>query len=141
MTDFFVDGWQEIAEQHYRNETFYRDLLMQIGAILGPEAHRADDGSVSDEPLCAKLPEVVRNLVKDREIMQQNAFGMGFIAAGGRISDAGIPDLLGLLRRAESWMICVEPHLQLADFHRDVGDIRTAIEFARQTKANIAQKK
>jgi hypothetical protein len=31
-----VEGWMDIAAQHCRNELFYRDLLNQCAANLGP---------------------------------------------------------------------------------------------------------
>ncbi len=60
-----LSNWYEAAAQHCRNEFYYRDLVQQIGAMLGPEAYTADDGSVCDEVLCAKVPELVRKLLAD----------------------------------------------------------------------------
>ncbi len=56
------DGWNEIANQHCRNEFFYRDLLHHVGIILGPEAFTSDDGSVQDTPLALKIPPLVLKL-------------------------------------------------------------------------------
>lgn len=89
-----TDSWKEIAEQHYRNETYYRGLLIQIGELLGPIAYKSDDGAIHDEPLVAKLPEVVRDLVMLREKLGQKAFNQGFIAGGGTVTDK-IPATFG----------------------------------------------
>jgi hypothetical protein len=55
-----VDRWIETARQCCGNEEYYRGLLDQIGAILGPEAYRSDDGSVQDEVVRAALPDLVK---------------------------------------------------------------------------------
>jgi hypothetical protein len=56
------DGWMETARQHCRNEEYYRGLLDEIGEILGPEAFISDDGSIQQDVVRAKLPELVRRL-------------------------------------------------------------------------------
>lgn len=56
------DNWEQTAAQHARNEAFYRDLLMQCAAHLGKEVYISDDGSVQDEPLALKVPELVEEL-------------------------------------------------------------------------------
>lgn len=53
-------GWYETALQHHRNEEYYRGLLDQMGEMLGPEARTADDGTMGDSVLRAKLPELLR---------------------------------------------------------------------------------
>jgi hypothetical protein len=55
------DLWQEIAAQHNRNEEYYRGLVVQIGEMLGPDAYISDDGSIQQDVLCAKVPELVRS--------------------------------------------------------------------------------
>ena len=57
------DSWMDIADQHCRNEAFYRGLLEQIASHLGPEVFVSDDGSVQDSPLMLKIPELVAVLV------------------------------------------------------------------------------
>lgn len=54
------DVWAETAAMFSRNEDYYRGLLDEIAEALGPEAYTADDGSISDEPIRAKLPDLVR---------------------------------------------------------------------------------
>lgn len=51
---------EEDALRFARNEEYYRGLLTQIGASIGPIALVQDDGGIVDEPLCAKLPELVQ---------------------------------------------------------------------------------
>jgi len=51
--------WIEEACRFSRNEDYYRGLVDQIGKILGREAYVADDGSVSQDILRDKVPELV----------------------------------------------------------------------------------
>lgn len=53
------DNWMETARQHLRNEVFWRDLVYQTAEHLGAEVYVSDDGSVQDEPLGLKVPEIV----------------------------------------------------------------------------------
>lgn len=52
-------SWESIATQHLQNEQFYRSLLEQVAAHLGPDVFISDDGSVQDSPLMLKIPELV----------------------------------------------------------------------------------
>jgi len=59
------NAWVESAAQFSRNEDYYRGLLDQIAASIGPEAWKADDGKVvDDEPVRARLPELVAELTR-----------------------------------------------------------------------------
>jgi hypothetical protein len=53
------NGWCETAARHLRNEEYYRGLIIKIGEALGPEAYTSDDGSLQQDVLCAKVPELV----------------------------------------------------------------------------------
>lgn len=55
-----VRNWYDTAAQHCRNEDYYRGLVQEIGLMLGKEAFISDDGSVQQDVLCAKIPELVR---------------------------------------------------------------------------------
>lgn len=57
------NGWCESAAAHLRNEEYYRGLVTKIGEMLGPEAYISDDGSVQQDVLCAKVPDLVAKLV------------------------------------------------------------------------------
>ena len=72
-----VRGWYDTALQHHRNEEYYRGLVTQIGEMLGEEAYTSDDGTRQEDVLCAKVPELVRQLV-DRE--------RGFFSCGGALT-------------------------------------------------------
>lgn len=54
------NAWVESAAMFSRNEDYYCDLLDQIAAHLGIDAFTADDGSVYDSPVRAKLPDLVK---------------------------------------------------------------------------------
>jgi hypothetical protein len=60
-----IKFWMDFAAQNLRNVEYYRGLLDQIGESIGPAAYIADDGSISDSVLVAKLPEMIKNICKD----------------------------------------------------------------------------
>lgn len=51
--------WMETAAMMSRNADFLRGLLDQCAAHLGHEAYTADDGTVLEEPVRLKIPELV----------------------------------------------------------------------------------
>jgi NTP pyrophosphatase (non-canonical NTP hydrolase) len=55
-------GWYDTAAQHARNEDYYRGLVDECAKHLGPEVFIADDGTVGDSVLRAKVPELVAAL-------------------------------------------------------------------------------
>lgn len=57
------NAWVESAAQFSRNEDYYRGLVERIGQAIGTQAHIADDGSRSQDVLCAKVPELVAALI------------------------------------------------------------------------------
>ncbi len=65
------EGWQETARQEIRNRDYFRGLVQQIGGMFGVAARTEDDGSVAEDVLCAKVPELVKALcdsaTKDRQ--------------------------------------------------------------------------
>ncbi len=58
-----LDNWMDTAAQEARNAEFYRDLIDQCAQVLGPEAFTADDGTVMQDPVRLKVPELVQKLV------------------------------------------------------------------------------
>ena len=58
-----VESWRQAAEQHYRNEQWYRGLLVKLGQRLGEPVYISDDGSVNDEPLILKVVEQLERLI------------------------------------------------------------------------------
>ena len=57
-----LSAWLDYAAQADRNTEYYRGLVQQIGERIGEEAYIADDGSRSEDILCAKVPELVAAL-------------------------------------------------------------------------------
>lgn len=72
------DGWEESTRFHLNNEMFYRGIVSQIGEMFGVAAKTSDDGSVQQDVLALKVPELVATLhaamaVKDAAIKQLDA--------------------------------------------------------------------
>lgn len=60
--------WMETGAQHARNEAFYRDLLDEVAKHLGPEVFVSDDGSVMEDPVRLKIPDMVGRLIDPNNI-------------------------------------------------------------------------
>lgn len=58
------NAWCDTAQRHCKNEFYYRGLVVNIGEMLGPDAYISDDGSIQDEVLCAKVPELIAARLK-----------------------------------------------------------------------------
>lgn len=56
------DAWIETAMTFSKNEEYYRGLVDAVARHLGPDVFVCDDGSVSEGPLRAKVPELVAAL-------------------------------------------------------------------------------
>jgi hypothetical protein len=56
------DQWMETAAAESRNTAYYRGLLDEVAAYLGPEVFISDDGTVNENPLRSKIPELVARL-------------------------------------------------------------------------------
>ena len=56
------DNWVETARLHCKNEVYYRSLCEEIGKLFGWDACRSDDGSLQQDIICLKVPEMVRKL-------------------------------------------------------------------------------
>ena len=55
--------WMDTAQQHAKNEEFYRDLLDQVAvALQNPDVYKSDDGSIQQDPIRLKIPELVAKL-------------------------------------------------------------------------------
>jgi len=65
------NAWIETAAFHSRNEDYYRGLVIKIGEMLGPAAYVSDDGSVQQDVLCAKVPELVAAALSEIERMNE----------------------------------------------------------------------
>ena len=55
--------WMREASRNQRNADYYRGLLVRCGEAIGHAAYVADDGSVMDDVLCAKVPELVEAIL------------------------------------------------------------------------------
>ena len=62
--------WMETAAQNERNSDYYRGLLVECGEAIGHEAFVQDDGGISEDVLCAKVPELVRGLTHTRKALK-----------------------------------------------------------------------
>jgi hypothetical protein len=58
-----IAGWMGIAAQFSRNEDFYLGVVHQIGDMFGLRAKVADDGSICQDVLTLKVPELVAELI------------------------------------------------------------------------------
>lgn len=54
--------WIESAAQFHSNEQFYHGIVTQIGEMFGEAAKTSDDGSVQQDVLALKVPELVKEL-------------------------------------------------------------------------------
>lgn len=67
---------QKIAEWMYNaalfslNANLYRELIDQCADHLGPEAYTADDGTVMEDPVRLKIPELVKNLATSAKVSE-----------------------------------------------------------------------
>jgi hypothetical protein len=52
-------AWREESSRQGRGLDYYRNELVKIGEMIGPESRVADDGSVSEGVICAKVAELV----------------------------------------------------------------------------------
>lgn len=55
--------WMDTAAQSQRNVDYYRGLVEQCGIFIGESAYLQDDGGRGEDVLCAKVPELVEQLV------------------------------------------------------------------------------
>ena len=60
-----TESWREAAAHYARNADFYRGIVIQIGELFGEGARTSDDGSVQDDVLALKVPELVEALVAE----------------------------------------------------------------------------
>ncbi len=58
--EYYRRPWEATAQQESRNAAYYRGLVVEIGKLLGVEAYTTDAGTMTEDVLCAKVPELVR---------------------------------------------------------------------------------
>lgn len=61
-----IAAWMDTSAQAYRDADFYRGIIYQIGDMFGVEAKTSDDGSVQQDVLCLKVPELVSKLISKK---------------------------------------------------------------------------
>jgi hypothetical protein len=64
------DNWKETAEQHTRNQEFYHGIVTDIGNMFGLPARLTDGGTICEDVLALKVPELVAQLIIDHEKMR-----------------------------------------------------------------------
>jgi len=55
--------WMDSAAEFSRNQEFYHGIVTQIGEMFGDAAKTSDDGSVQEEVLALRVPELVEALI------------------------------------------------------------------------------
>lgn len=60
-----IAAWMQTAAQNQRNADYYRNLLEQCGEAIGDDAYICDDGTISEDVLCAKIPEIIERHFQD----------------------------------------------------------------------------
>jgi len=51
--------WMDTSAQNQRNTEYYRGLLVRCGKAIGKQAYITDGGDISEDVLCAKIPELI----------------------------------------------------------------------------------
>ena len=54
-----IAAWMDTAAHFSNGLEYYRGLVIRCGEALGEDAYICDDGSRSEDVLCAKVPELV----------------------------------------------------------------------------------
>lgn len=69
-----IENWKDTAAQFLKNQEYYCSLLDKIAENFGVESYTSDDGSIQDSPLRIKMPELVKNMLaeKNTEIERLN---------------------------------------------------------------------
>jgi hypothetical protein len=65
-----AQAWEDTAIQSAHNRDYYRKLVEKIGDMIGSLAYIADDGTLGDSVLCAKVPELVERALRRLEILE-----------------------------------------------------------------------
>lgn len=66
-----ADAWEQSARDFSINADYYRGLLIKIGELFGIAAKTSDDGSVQQDVLVAKVPELVQAAVAERDALDR----------------------------------------------------------------------
>jgi pyruvoyl-dependent arginine decarboxylase (PvlArgDC) len=61
------DNWEKTAADYLDGMHYYQGLVQSIGETIGEAAYIQDDGGKVDSVLCAKVPELVVELKRERD--------------------------------------------------------------------------
>lgn len=61
-----IAAWMSTAAQMSNDAEFYRNIVKECGEAIGVEAYTSDDGSVQQDVLALKVPELVKKLIKNK---------------------------------------------------------------------------
>ena len=62
-----IAAWMDAAAETQRNCDYYHGLVVRCGNAFGEAAKTCDDGSKSEDVLCAKVPELVEELAANHQ--------------------------------------------------------------------------
>lgn len=68
-----IAGWMDTATGAYRDVEFYHGITTEIGEMFGVAAKTSDDGSIQQDVLVLKVPELVRALFASRGVEPANS--------------------------------------------------------------------
>lgn len=75
IADEFAKILVELMDREAQECTnYYKGLVEEIGKMFGEDAYISDDGSKQDSILCAKVPELVSQLIKSRSLPRGGFF-------------------------------------------------------------------
>ena len=81
-----IAAWMDAAAQFSRGTDFYRGLITQIGEKFGKPAYTSDDGSVQQDVLALKVPELVDLLFAELSRQSREAWMRGDLSTADRIA-------------------------------------------------------
>ena len=74
------DNWIETAREYANNADFFRSLVVKCGVAIGAESYIQDDGGISEDVLCIKVPTLVEKLIAENARLRDavlNAYHTG----------------------------------------------------------------
>lgn len=93
--------WEGVALQHCKNEFFYKELIRKTGENFGVEVHTSDDGSIQQDVLALKVPELVEELINKLPLVIE-ALEKGYKCIENHIHPNQSLDIEELMERALS---------------------------------------
>lgn len=67
--------WMEEASIYNRNAGFYRSIIEEIGKMFGDAAKTSDDGSLQEDVLALRVPELVRDALEELKFFHRQRPG------------------------------------------------------------------